>query len=134
MVPTSKTQETTQGVGKEAKAMATNTNTEILAFVRSYIAENERGCPKGVLLHVGGFKAKDIAAMLDAGTLESGRGSEGGIFPKGEKPTPKGDAPTLKGEAFALLRIIAEGGSVNPIVASRLVRQYDDECAARRKA
>ena len=71
--------------------------------------------------------------MLDAGTLESGRGSEGGIFPKGEKPTPKGDAPTLKGEAFALLRIIAEGGHVERSDAAYLVKQYDIECAARRK-
>jgi hypothetical protein len=114
--------------------MATNIETQILSFVRSYIEQNERGCPKGVLLHVGGFKQKDIAAMLDAGTLESGRGSEGGIFPRGEKPTPKGEAPTLKGEAMALLRIIAEGGHVERNDAAYLVKQYDIECAARRKS
>ena len=125
---------THQRCGREAQTMATNTNTEILAFVRSYIAENERGCPKGVLLHVGGFKAKDIAAMLDVGTLESGRGSEGGIFPKGEKPTPKGDAVTLKGEAFAMLRRIMNGEHVERADAAYLVRQYDEECAARRMA
>jgi len=125
---------TPQRGGREAKAMATNIETQILSFVRSYIEQNERGCPKGVLLHVGGFKQKDIAAMLDAGTLESGRGSEGGIFPRGEKPTPKGDAPTLKGEAFGILRTLANGGHVSTESIARLVEQYDAECAARRKS
>jgi hypothetical protein len=114
--------------------MATNIETQILSFVRSYIEQNERGCPKGVLLHVGGFKQKDILAMLDAGTLESGRGSEGGIFPRGERPTPKGDAPTLKGEAFGILRTLANGGHVSTESIARLVEQYDAECAARRKS
>jgi hypothetical protein len=114
--------------------MATNIETQILSFVRSYIEQNERGCPKGVLLHVGGFKQKDILAMLDAGTLESGRGSEGGIFPRGEKPMPKGDAPTLKGEAFGILRTLANGGHVSTESIARLVEQYDAECAARRKS
>jgi len=113
--------------------MSTDINATILAFVKGYVDQNGRGCPKGVLLHVGGFKAKDIAAMLDAGLLDAGRGSEGGLFPAGEKPAPKGEVATLKGEAFTLLRFIAQGGQVEREVIADLVARYDAECAARRK-
>lgn len=108
-------------------------NDQILAFVQNYVEQNDRGCPKGVLMHVGGFKAKDIAAMLDAGTLEAGRGSEGGLFPAGQKPAAKGETATLKGEAFAMLRAIAQGFTVDVSLAADLVARYDAECAARRK-
>ena len=116
--------------------MSTDINSTILAFVQNYVETNHRGCPKGALLHVGGFKAKDIAAMIDAGTLEAGRGSEGGLFPAGAKPAPKGDTATLKGEAFALLRILSDGVQIDNSMRAKitsLVEQYDAECAARRK-
>ena len=32
----------------------------VTQFVKQYNEEHGRGCPKGVILHVGGFKAKDI--------------------------------------------------------------------------
>ena len=103
----------------------------IVAFVANYVKENNRGCPKGVLVHVGGFKAKDIAALVDAGTLEAGRGNEGGIFPKGQKPQPKGDnGESLKSRAFEYLRGLALRGDV---VAGDLVKEYDEMNALRRK-
>ena len=102
--------------------------SDILAFVRNYCNENGRGCPKGVLLHVGGFKAKDIAEMLDTGILESGRGKEGGLFPAGEKPQPKSDgADSLKARAFAYLRMLSTEEAI------ALCAEYDAQNAARRK-
>ena len=108
---------------------------DILSFVRDYCNEQGRGCPKGVLIHVGGFKAKDIAAMLDAGTLESGRGSEGGIFVAGEKPAPKQrESVSLKSQAFDILRRVMNGEHVERADAAYLVRQYDAELQRRADA
>lgn len=103
----------------------------IVAFVTNYVKENERGCPKGVLIHVGGFKAKEIAALVEAGTLEAGRGNEGGLYPMGQKPQPKGDgAESLKSRAFDYLRGLALRGDVT---AQDLVKEYDEMNALRRK-
>ena len=105
---------------------------EILAFVARYVEENDRGCPKGALIHVGGFKAKDIAALVDTGELEAGRGNEGGLFPKGMKPTPKTDGgDSLKSRAFEYLRGLAIRGDVT---AQDLVKEYDEMNASRRKS
>lgn len=102
---------------------------DILSFVRDYCNENARGCPKGVLIHVGGFKQKDIAAMLDAGTLESGRGSEGGIFVAGHKPSPKQrESVSLKSRMADFLR------TVDSPVARMLVEEYDAELKRRADA
>ena len=104
----------------------------IVAFVANYVKQNDRGCPKGVLVHVGGYKAKDIQALIDAGSLEAGRGNEGGLFPKGQKPTPKGDgAESLKSRAFEYLRGLALRGDV---AAQDLVKEYDEMNASRRKS
>jgi len=98
----------------------------ITQFVSEYVRENGRGCPKGVLIHVGGFKAKDITAMLESGTLESGRGSEGGIFVKGTKPAPKDRVSvSLKSRMADFLR------TVNDATARELVREYDAELVKR---
>lgn len=102
--------------------------TDILSFVTKYVDENNRGCPKGVLIHVGGFKAKDIAESLDTNILESGRGSEGGLFPFGQKPSPKGDnAESLKARAFEYLR------TIDSDIARELCAEYDAQNLARRK-
>jgi|694.fasta_scaffold153467_1 hypothetical protein len=115
--------------------MATNKVLDVVKFVRSYIAENDRGCPKGVLQHVGGFKAKDIALALETGLLESGRGSEGGLFPKGERPAPKDRvAVTLKSRLVDALRVIATGGTLDRDFAATLVAEYDAEIEKRRDA
>ena len=108
---------------------------DIVEFVRNFCNENARGCPKGVLIHVGGFKSKDIAAMLENGTLESGRGSEGGIFVAGHKPSPKTrESVSLKSRAFDMLRVIANGGTVNRVSAVSLVAEYDAELQRRADA
>jgi hypothetical protein len=100
-------------------------------FVDKYTYENGRGCPKGVLIHVGGFKAKDIAAMLESGALESGRGSEGGIFVAGTKPTPKDRVSvSLKSRMADYLRTRA----LHDQVARELIREYDAELAKRADA
>ena len=102
---------------------------DILSFVRDYCNENARGCPKGVLIHVGGFKAKDIAALLENGTLESGRGSEGGIFVAGNKPAPKTrESVSLKSRMADYLR------TVGTSEALRLVAEYDAELQRRADA
>jgi hypothetical protein len=106
--------------------------TDILSFVQKYVDENDRGCPKGVLLHVGGFKAKDITAALETGALESSRGSEGGLFPKGAKPVPQARVNvTLKSRMVDALTAIASGDTVSPEYAKSLVAEYDAECARR---
>lgn len=107
-------------------------NNEILAFVLNYVEQHGRGCPKGALIHVGGFKAKDVAAMVELGELEAGRGNEGGLFPKGQKPTPKTDgAESLKSRAFEYLRRLAAHGDVT---AKDLVAEYDAMNEKRRKS
>ncbi len=101
---------------------------EIIQFVAKYIEENNRGCPKGALIHVGGFKAKDITALVENGELESGRGNEGGLFLKGQKPQPKTDgAESLKARAFDFLRTLDND------TARQLVAEYEAQNAARRK-
>jgi hypothetical protein len=102
---------------------------DIVAFVSKYVNEHGRGCPKGVLIHVGGFKAKDILAVLDAGALEAGRGSEGGLFPIGAKPAPKATANvTLKSRMVDFLR------TLNDPTAKALCAEYDAEIEKRRDA
>lgn len=101
----------------------------ITQFVSDYCNEQGRGCPKGVLIHVGGFKAKDIAAMLDAGTLESGRGSEGGIFVAGHKPIPKERVSvSLKSRMADFLRTLSDPAAL------ALVAEYDAELQRRADA
>lgn len=101
----------------------------ILSVVREYVRENNRGCPKGVLQHVHGFNAKDIRLALETGILESGRGSEGGLFPAGEKPAAKERATvTLKSRMVDFLR------TLNDPTAKALCAEYDAEIEKRREA
>lgn len=107
----------------------------VVESVTRYVKENGRGCPKGVLLHVDGFAAKDIKRALDLGLVESGRGSEGGLFPKGERPTPKDRSPvTLKSRLVDALRVVADGHTLDRDFAAALVAEYDAEIEKRREA
>jgi hypothetical protein len=107
----------------------------IVEFVRNYVNENGRGCPKGVILHVGGFKAKDITAALESNVLETSRGSEGGFFPAGEKPAPKGSGEaTLKARMVEALRAHANGDEFDRAYSAALVAEYDAEIEKRRLA
>jgi hypothetical protein len=102
---------------------------DIVNFVDKYTYENGRGCPKGVLIHVGGFKAKDIAALLENGSLESGRGSEGGIFVAGCKPSPRTiQNVSLKSRMADFLRLLNDANAV------ALVAEYDAELKRRADA
>jgi len=115
--------------------MATDKALDVAKAVREYVNANGRGCPKGVLLHVNGFAAKDIKRALDRGIVESGRGSEGGLFPMGERPAPKDRAVvTLKSRAFDALRVIASGGELDRDFAANLVREYEAEIEKRRES
>lgn len=101
----------------------------IVAFVAKYVNENGRGCPKGVLVHVAGFRAKDVQAIVDAGLVETGRGNEGGLYPIGAKPEPKTDgAESLKARAFEYLRTFDDD------TARQLVAEYDAMNEKRRKS
>lgn len=115
--------------------MSSTKSLEIVRFVRNYRNEHNRGCPKGVLQHVGGFKSKDIALALETGLLESGRGSEGGLFVAGEKPEAKERvAVTLKSRLVDALRVVADGGTLDRDFAATLVAEYDAEIEKRRDA
>ena len=106
-----------------------NMAKSILSVVREYVRENDRGCPKGVLQHVHGFSAKDIRLALETNQVESGRGSEGGLFPKGEKPAAKERATvTLKSRMVDFLR------TLNDPTAKALCAEYDAEIEKRRDA
>jgi hypothetical protein len=108
--------------------------TDIVAFIDKYTYEHGRGCPKGVLLHVGGFKAKDIAAMLTNGTLESGRGSEGGIFVAGTKPSPKTIQNTSLKSRMAVALRECLNGSVDKDSIRHLLAEYEAELQKRSDA
>jgi len=115
--------------------MATDKALEVCKTVRKYVEENGRGCPKGVLLHVNGFTAKDVKRAIDNGLLESGRGSEGGLFPMGEKPAAKDRAViTLKSRMVDALRIVADGGTLDSDFAAGLVSEYEAEIQKRKDA
>lgn len=117
------------------KKMATDKALEVAKTVRKYVSENGRGCPKGVLMHVNGFSAKDIKRAVDNNLVESGRGSEGGLFPYGEKPTAKERiAVTLKSRLVDALRVVANGGTLDADFARSLVKEYDAEIEKRRDA
>lgn len=113
--------------------MAIDTNTAIVAFVREFVAKNNRGCPTDALRYVGNFSAKDIKGAKDAGLLSTALGAEGGCFVKGEELTPKKvtKGTSLKSRMADMLRIFAGGGTVDTAVAEALVAEYDAECAKR---
>lgn len=114
--------------------MAQDIALDITAFVREYVSREGRGCPKGVLLHVGGFKAKDVAKVIEFGLVEAARGSEGGLFPAGERPAPKGTGDaSLKSRLADAVRVVAEGGELDREFARELVAAYDAANEARRK-
>ena len=114
--------------------MTNNTQNKVLAvskFVRDYVKENGRGCPKGELQFVGKFSAKDIKLALEMNLVESARGSEGGLFPAGERPDPKSrTVSTLKGRMADYIRRHAATSAD----ARSLLADYDAECAKRSAA
>lgn len=108
---------------------------EVAKFVRKYVNENDRGCPKGALQFIGKFTAKDIKRATDNGLIQSGRGSEGGFYPFGEKPEVAAhEAITLKSRMVEVLRAAANGDKIDADFAGKLVKLYEAECAKRAAA
>lgn len=95
-----------------------------------------RGCPKGVLQFVGGFKAADIDKAVDNHEIEATRGKEGGFYLFGNVPTPQTDMdPSLKSRMVALIQKIADEApdSDEGIEAITLLNEYKAECEGRKK-
>lgn len=109
----------------------------LIAFVRNYNMNNGgKGCPRGVMLHVGGFSAKVITEAHESGDLVASVGGKGGSWPAGEKPESKNDASepcTVKARMAALLGIIAQGGTVAPTDAAAILADYEKQNEKRRK-
>lgn len=103
--------------------------------VREFVAENARGCPKGVLQYKLNFHPKDIQLAVDCNLIESGRGKEGGYFPAGEKPEAQERASvTLKSRMADALKVVADGGTLDSDFAQSLLNEYAEECKGRAEA
>lgn len=108
----------------------------LVAFVRNYnTANGGKGCPRGVMIHLGGFNAKVVDAAHESGTLEASVGGKGGSWPAGERPAPKNDGTpaTIKARMAAALTIIAGGGTIAPSDAAAILADYEASNAKRRK-
>ena len=131
---------------KQVNRMATKTNNNVsanrieklVAFVRTFNANENRGCPVGAIEYVGGFSKNEIKAAKTAGMIVSGKGSEGGFYPAGMKPVAKGPVvkATVKNQMAAFLRSLHTGVTITPDMTStvsRLLAEYDAQNAKRRK-
>lgn len=96
--------------------------------------EGGRGCPTGYLQYVLGFTAKEIAKAKDLEYIESGRGKDGGFFPKGEKPETAEVNPSLKADLVQVLRDIVDGKPVSREHCMGLIETYEKELATRKAA
>jgi len=107
----------------------------LVSFVRSYNAAHDgKGCPRAVMIHVGGFNAKLIAAAHEGGTLVASVGGKGGSWPVGERPAASEDGPgTVKARMASALTIIANGGTIAPSDALAILADYEAQNAKRRK-
>lgn len=126
-------------------AAKTNTNTvsaakieAIVAFVRKFTTENDRGCPAGAIEYVGGFSKAEIKAAKASGKLESGKGNEGGFFVAGMKPEAKGPVvkATVKNQMAAFLATLKVGYTVTAEDVANietLMAAYEAQNAKRRK-
>ncbi len=105
----------------------------IVEAIRAYVAENERGCPKGVLLYTHGFSAEDIKTAQQKGEIDSSRGPAGGFFVASDiRPvTNHSSEPTLKGRMVDALRSIRAGNTVSNSDLDTLLSEYDAECKKR---
>lgn len=120
------------------KTVSTSTIEGIVAFVRKFNAEQNRGCPAGVIEYVAGFGKNDIKAAKKAGAIESGKGSEGGFYVAGAKPVAKGIVvkATVKNQMAAFMRMLAVGQTIDQDTidqAKAILRDYDAQNAKRRK-
>lgn len=102
-----------------------NLHPDIVAYIRRYVFEMKRGCPKGVLIHVRGFRYPDIDELVREGIIVGKTGWNGGYFLAGEVPTIRKAPNSLKGRMVELLRVI------NDPKAKALVVEYEKEITRR---
>ncbi len=110
----------------------------IVAFVRKFTTENDRGCPAGAIEYVGGFSKAEIKAAKASGKLESGKGNEGGFFVAGMKPEAKGPVvkATVKNQMAAFISALKVGQTITQDdveTIEALMTAYEAQNAKRRK-
>lgn len=119
-----------------SKALVDGAKVEALvAFVREYNASNENaGCPRGVMQHVGKFDPAVIRYAHDVGVLEVRKGAGGGSWPAGMMPATKtDDAPSVTSKAFDMILALSRGETVSAEAARALWEEREALNAKRRK-
>ena len=119
-----------------AKALVDVAKVDALVeFVREFNANNNNdGCPRGVMQHVGKFDPAVIKFAHDTGVLEVRKGAGGGSWPAGMKPAAKtDDAPSVTSKAFDLLLAFSRGENVSREDARALWEERESLNAKRRK-
>ena len=106
----------------------------LIAFVERYNEENESGCPRGVMQHVGKFNASLIKFAHDTGVLETRKGRDGGSWPAGKMPAPKSDGgDSVTSLAFDMILAVSRGESIDRNAARDLWERRELMNANRRK-
>lgn len=92
----------------------TESSQQIAQFVRQFVQEHGRGCPKGVLLYGQGakFSNKDVQRAMPKsddnengeGAIEGAKGRDGGFWPFGEVPESSGPDASLVSELADAIR------------------------------
>ena len=126
-------------MAKVTSNVSSATVERIVAFVRKFNENEGRGCPAGAIEYIGGFSKNEIKAAKASGKLEAGKGSEGGFYPAGMKPSAKGVAvkATVKNQMAAFLRTLKEGHVINDVdakIVEAILHNYDAQNARRRKS
>lgn len=108
----------------------------LVEFVREYNGSNDNaGCPRGVMQHVGKFHPSVIEYAHDTGVLESKRGAGGGSWPSGNVPQSKtDDSPSVTARAFEMLLAISRGETVDRDAARSLWDEREALNASRRQS
>ena len=121
------------------KIVSASTMEKVVAFVRNFNMKENRGCPQGAIEYVGGFSRNEVRATKNAGLIESGKGSEGGVYVAGGKPVAKGITvkATVKNQMAAFLRSLNAGNTVTEsdmATVRSILQNYDAQNERRRKS
>lgn len=119
-----------------AKALVDVAKVDALVeFVREYNTNNDNaGCARGVMQHVGKFDPAVIKFAHDCGKLEVRKGAGGGSWPAGFMPATKtDDAPSVTSKAFDMILAISRGETVSADAARQLWEERESLNAKRRK-
>ncbi len=124
----------TVAVTPDSKVLPIPERVKLLASkVKEYTAKEERGCPGGWLLYVGGFSAKEIEAAINLKVLEATRGKEGGYYLFGEKPEPQDISPSLKARMAGVLESLLKGDKLNRVDIQLILSEYNAEMNMRKE-